>query len=690
METKYVVTAHVHAGKKLWRIPVPINFLAAGLHNHLVFYWTGADDCQRSADSLQKTKFKFSFSVEPRDCNLQVTKFGGRFIQESDIMLLKYVNRSTTNLMEVVFKDTLAPPSDLLRYMGAYEAVTFLRSCHSSINHDLCRSIAFIYGYRKKQHTLVHMHEIVERLIKMNQEVLSECKEVWSHTDLFPLVYDYYGIIHETSRLYNEFLRLLKDAANSWLSVKLALEQIMARSRTENDYSYKEMLEQLDDLEAAKGIRFCDHFFKPFASISKRIVAFSRNLNDKIQDIKNCKLMITLAKASSITITCLLSILSTYICTDKQSQLMEGASSYPMWLDLIGKFYGEIYGQVFVISDYGRELHIWDFLGTAVVVEELKMKMAQFASFTCQSNTQMMIVINKLENMMDNISVIIEDMRRHAHLYSLDIRSAGNTLNQFIVDSKLHLSVTGVQFMPPHEEQQNKKFIVHTNLPFMLPNEDQKKENSVSEALTIMYRATSSIIHTGLHKYIHACEEADSLFSGYFYIRYNIQGIIRIIRDPGPTGGTKSLNDIREAITCLHAINRTAFKALGECKEGWSHVPQLFHLVDDYHNICLQTSKLYNDFVRLLKDKLDSQLSVGSRLEKLVESWRQAVDHQDYEEVIQLSGHIMKEEEIQLSGDFMKSLACICEQTVAFIRQFEGEILELKSVKPSSGWKRQL
>ncbi|MFS7916838.1 putative leucine-rich repeat domain superfamily [Helianthus anomalus] len=66
METKYVVTAHVHAGEKHWSIPVPINFLAAGLHNHLVFFWTGADDCQRSADSVQQNNFKFSFSVEPR------------------------------------------------------------------------------------------------------------------------------------------------------------------------------------------------------------------------------------------------------------------------------------------------------------------------------------------------------------------------------------------------------------------------------------------------------------------------------------------------------------------------------------------------------------------------------------------------------------------------------------------------
>ncbi|XP_076899461.1 uncharacterized protein LOC143553325 [Bidens hawaiensis] len=66
METKYMVTAHFHVGEKHWQIPVPINFLAAGLENQLVFYWTRADDLQRTLDLGQKSSFKFSFSVEPQ------------------------------------------------------------------------------------------------------------------------------------------------------------------------------------------------------------------------------------------------------------------------------------------------------------------------------------------------------------------------------------------------------------------------------------------------------------------------------------------------------------------------------------------------------------------------------------------------------------------------------------------------
>ncbi|KAI7755149.1 hypothetical protein M8C21_026019 [Ambrosia artemisiifolia] len=67
LETKYVVTAHIHVGEKYWSIPVPINyFLAAGLENQLVFYWTRAGDLQRTVDSSERNTFKFSFSMEPQ------------------------------------------------------------------------------------------------------------------------------------------------------------------------------------------------------------------------------------------------------------------------------------------------------------------------------------------------------------------------------------------------------------------------------------------------------------------------------------------------------------------------------------------------------------------------------------------------------------------------------------------------
>ncbi|KAL8192666.1 hypothetical protein R6Q57_027851 [Mikania cordata] len=454
METKCMVTAHVHVGEKYWRIPVTINFLAAGLENQLVFYWTGADGLQRLVESSQKNTFKFSFSMDPQDCKVHVTKFGVRFIHEEDIMQLKKLKDSTKRLVDFAVEGSLSPLSELLRHIGALEDVTFLRSCHSSINHDLTRSITFICGYGKQQYTLIDMHKIFKRLIEINQEALSECIEEWSSAELFPLFYDYYRIIQITLDLYNDFLRLLKDASDSWLSVKVALEQIVTKSRTYNDYSYIEMLEQLNDIEGTEGIMFCDNFVTSIAFISMQTVTFARQLNEEIQDIEKCKSMIRMAKVSSITITCIFSILATYMCTDEQLQEMKGASSYSMWLDLVRSVVKRSNERSHFMRSYRKELRIWNFVGSAVVVQELKVKMARFASFTCQSEEEMMIVINKLEKMLDNISVTIEEMRRHAHLYSLHIRKAGITLNQFIVDSNLQLSITGVRFMQPNEEQQ--------------------------------------------------------------------------------------------------------------------------------------------------------------------------------------------------------------------------------------------
>ncbi|KAJ0762291.1 hypothetical protein HanOQP8_Chr04g0159711 [Helianthus annuus] len=578
-------------------------------------------------------------------------------------MQLKYLNSSTTELVQSVFKDILSSHSDLLRQTGAFEAVTFLRFCDLSINHDLTKSITYICDHGKQQYTLVDMHKIVKSLIEINQEFLSECKEEWSHTELLPLVYDYYQIIGGTSVLYIEFLRLLKDASDSWLSVKLALEQIVAKSRTYNYYSYTEMLEQLNDLEAADGIKFCDNFIRSFAFICKQTVSFSRDFSEHIQDIEKFKSMITLEKVSSITVVVIFSILTTYMCTDKQLQEMKGASSYSMWLDLIHGWSDKWFPTT---GSYGRELRIWDFIDSAVVVRDLKTKMAPFACFTRDSEEEMMIAINKLEKMTDKILVTIEDMNRHAHQYSLDIREAGITLNKLIADGNLQLGVTGVRLMAP--------------------NEEQNYENSGSQAMTTTYRATLSLIPTDLQWYVRACEEDEeadgsSLLSCHSIIHDNSNSIGKIICDHPRTKGVKSLDDIHKAITRLHTINQEAFTVLNECKEEWRQHPQLIHLVYDYHKICLQASQLYKGFVRWLHGQCDSLLSVIFTLEEFVVNARQ--DDNDYriygEEMMTM--HHNDDGRFMLAGDFIKSLVDICKQTVAFARQFDEEIQELKSVK---------
>ncbi|XP_076888620.1 uncharacterized protein LOC143539089 [Bidens hawaiensis] len=652
METKYMVTAHVHAGEKHWRIPVPINFLAAGLENQLVFYWTRADDLQRTLDLGQKSSFKFSFSVEPQDCKLQVPKFGVRFIHKEDIMQLKKLEDSTTDVVNHLFGATFTP------IMHSSEDLICLRCCQSSINHNLTRSITtFICDYGKRKYALVDMHKVVESLIEINQEVLSECKEEWSHTELFPLFYDYYRIIHGTSELYDDFLRLLKHASNSWLSVKLALEQILAKSRTDTDYSYREMLEQLNDLEASEGIKFSDNFITTFAYLCKQTLAFSRHFNEKLEDIEKFKSANTLAKVSSITIAGIFCILTTYMCSDKLSQETEGAGSYSMWLHLIHGLLNKQGEWFHNTGSYGRELQIWEFLDCAIVVQELKMEMARFASFSHQNEKEMIIVINKLEKMMDNISVTIEDMCRHAHLYSLDVKEVGITLNQFIVNSNLQFSVSGVRFM--------------------LPGEEQQCESPMSKAMSVMYRATLSLIQSGLQWYICACEEKEadgsSLLSCHSSIHDNTSNILRIRTHHYPIEDhVLYLKDVQKVITCLHAINQEGFTVLSVFKEEWKHHPQVYHLVNDYHKVCLQTSQLYNDFVRLMKGQCVIGLGAILRLKEVVVNCRQ-----DEKMILGFDD----DGSFTLSGDFMKSLADICKQTVAFTGQFNEEILELKSVK---------
>ncbi|KAK9056058.1 hypothetical protein SSX86_027145 [Deinandra increscens subsp. villosa] len=655
-ETKYVVTIHIHAGEKHWRIPVPVNFLAAGCENQLVFYWTRGGDLQRTVDSSQKNNFKFSFSMEPQGSKLEVTKFGVRFIQERDIIQLEDLDDSMTKRLKVVFCNTLSRSSELLRCMDACETVTFLRSLHSSVNQDLSRSLAFILSYEKKQYTLDDFHVIVKRLIEINQEVLSECKQVWSHTKLFPLIYDYCRIIHGSSELYIEFLRLLKDASDSCLSVKLALEQIVAKSRTDDNYSYREMLEHLNDLEAAPGVRYCDNLITSFAFICMQTVAFSRHLNEEIRDIENCKSMITLGKVSSITIACILSLLATYTCTDGLLQEMKRASSYSEWLLVIQN--------VLIMNrwacptkSYGRELRIWDFLGIAVVIQELKMKMAHFASFTCQNEEEIMIVINKLEKMLGNISMTIEDMCRHAHLYSLDIREAGISLNQFIVDSNLQLSLTGIRIIPHIEEQQY--------------------ENPKSEAMAVLYRATLSLTLADLRSYIRVCEEEDDDSSLLSYQSINNRSIRKIICDPR-VNKVITLYDIHKVIIYLHALNQEGFMVLSEYKEEWRQHPQLTDLVYDYHKICLQTSELYIDFVRWLKGECDNRLSVILKMKEYVVKPRQGDDCLNNEEMVL---HYHNDGIFAFSGEFMKSLAYMCKQTVDFTSHFNEETQELKSAK---------
>ncbi|MFS7938528.1 hypothetical protein Hanom_Chr05g00440751 [Helianthus anomalus] len=239
MEAKYIVTAHIHLGGKHWKIPVPIHLLVADSETQLVFYWTVADDLQRIVGSSQKSNFGVSFSVEPEDGNLQVTKFGVRFINKEYISHLK---RHEDFMIQV--------QHHINRKIYEKRLVTWKEDTH--MDHHIHKLVDFIFDHGRQQGSLDAIYQITKGLLEINQGSLG--------------MSDYHVIHLGASVLYNDFVQSVKVTNDGWLSVKLALEQILVKSRAGN-YSYKEMLEQLDDLEAAKIVGFSDKYIKMLESM---------------------------------------------------------------------------------------------------------------------------------------------------------------------------------------------------------------------------------------------------------------------------------------------------------------------------------------------------------------------------------------------------------------------------------------
>ncbi|KAJ9539479.1 LOW QUALITY PROTEIN: hypothetical protein OSB04_032212 [Centaurea solstitialis] len=455
MEAKYVVTAHIHVWethnlKEKWEVSIPIYFSVAGLENQLVFYWTKTDDLQRIIESTKKN-VNVSFSFAPEDGNLQVTKFGIRLIRDEDILQLKQYEYSTTLDLNNLFRAAFYGPIYLKHCLHACEADTDL---HSSVNSMK----TFILEYGEQKHSLEGIHNIIKSLLEINQEVTSECREEWRNAQLLPFFNDYYRISHGTSGLYNDFVRFLKDTSDSWLSVKLALEQVLIKSRGD-DYTCKEMLQQLDDLEAAKSIRFSDNFLTTFARICKHVLTFTRYLDGVIETEKMFKSMKALAKVSCIIIAGIVSILVTYKGggrSDSSESLFstKDIRSNSMWLHMMEKLSvmspdGRLPLKIHISNSqrsFDRELQIWDFDDNAILLQELKKKMTGSGVYK-EKEVEMMIVIDKLGKKIDNISKTIEDMISDAHKYSHDITEVGKTFNQFIADDS-ELWVTKFCFIP--------------------------------------------------------------------------------------------------------------------------------------------------------------------------------------------------------------------------------------------------
>nr|GEW95498.1 TMV resistance protein N-like [Tanacetum cinerariifolium] len=434
METKYVVTAHFHDGKTLCKIPVPVN-LVPGFENQLVFYWTAANDLQRIVNENQKNTFHVSLSIEPRDGNLQVTNFGVHFIRDEEILQLKNFEDATNKVVMSQFQATISRATYLARGTMA-DSILFEHTIHPE------RIMRFILNYDKKYDSLQKIHQIINCLLKLNQEVFKQWKKEWSNAQLlFHLVYDYYRISRGASELYTDFTRLLKDISCTWRSVKLALNQILVKSTADN-YSNKEMLQQLNDLEAAESVTLSDKFVTSLAYICKQTVSFSRCIKDETRHNRSSRSIMLMAELSRVMIEGILCFVARYngACSSRWK--------YSRWVRMIKSFWnrdGFFYSWSALVLEnhYGRELQIQDFHTSAKLLLKLKMKMKKGNASRCvteENKEEIKKVINKLENNINDLTQTIKDMSNQAFENYAVILDAGNILNQHMEDNKLQVT----------------------------------------------------------------------------------------------------------------------------------------------------------------------------------------------------------------------------------------------------------
>ncbi|PWA69045.1 NB-ARC domains-containing protein [Artemisia annua] len=664
MEARYMVTVHIHVGEKHWKIPVPINFLEAGLENQLVLYWMIADDLQRIVDTNQRNSFSFSFSMEPEDGKIQVTKFGVRFIHDEDINQLKELEGSTKRAVHILFRATLLLPTDLQCYIRACEADTDLNS-FDSIIHDLTiTTMKFILDYREKQHQLDGICRIIKCLIEINQKVLSECIDFpFTYTQIYPLVYGYYQISRGISELYTEFIRLLKDISNSWFSVKLAMEQIVAKHR-QGTYPYKEMV---NDLEAVRSIRFSDDFITSFAYICKQIVSFSSHLNKEIQGNKDLKLLEVMAKVSSVTIAGVFSIVATYMGDKQLLKKMKDITLYSMWMQVVQTFSSdESYRWFNVRKHFAKpscdmELCISDFIDSANLLRKFKIKMTKFNSFTNENEPEVMTVIEDLQKNIDNFTVTIEDMCNHAHKYTLDIREAGIRLYPFIAHPTLRVSRCGVSSIRDEDIQLQKKY-----------------EDPLSEVIYILYKVTLSL-PTDLPWYISSCEAETDIHSCHSIIHDHTSSVIKTFLEFGKY--QDSLYSIRKIFRCLHQNNLEVLSKIGEFLKEQEH-KQLQHLHVECEMVTHGIFYVVIDFVKFLKDILDEWLRVKVALQKiLAESGSGDCTYEEMVEQLKILGQAQS----LLSLDkFCKSFLYFCDKAGCYYRHSLKTVIHGGNIKEIS------
>ncbi|KAI7725825.1 hypothetical protein M8C21_016617, partial [Ambrosia artemisiifolia] len=417
MKSKYIVTAHVHLGGKRWKIPIPIHFLVAESETQLVFYWTVTDDLQRIVGSSQKSNFGVSFSVEPEDNYLQVTKFGIRFIHKEYILHLKRREDSMIRVGDGMKQFSYLRPGIYERDLEACKGCTYM-------DHNIRKIVDFIFDNGSQQCSLDGIYQITKGILEMKQEYPTICKYLPTTQD----VCLYYEIILGTSALYNDFIELVKDINDGWLSVKLSLERIVVKTRADN-YSYQEILQQLDDLEAAKSVGFSDKFIKTVESIFIRTfdIAYNLRLDARVQFMFSPSRLSVKPKEKVlakllIIITAVLCTVAAYMGDSELLEAMKQTNLSSLFLHLIRAFTDKkrMEGGHFILKTQycNCELKISDFCDNGNLLQELMNKMGRSTCFTKENEDEMTSVIDRLQNNIQKVSNIIQEMSSHADQYS--------------------------------------------------------------------------------------------------------------------------------------------------------------------------------------------------------------------------------------------------------------------------------
>ncbi|KAJ0923162.1 putative FKBP12-rapamycin binding domain superfamily [Helianthus annuus] len=306
--------------------------------------------------------------------------------------------------------------------------------------HHIHKLVDFISDYGRRQGSLDAIYQITKGLLEINQGSLDAFYQITKGTLNSRKVIRccamgtcVYHVIHlGASVLYNDFVQSVKVTNDGWLSVKLALEQILVKSRADN-YSYKEMLQQLDDLEAAKSVGFSDKFIKMLESMFT-LTFDGMHIHNMLFSVHHYSHFMA-EKNMLVMVTGILCTMAAYMGNFELLETMKSTNLKSLFLHLFRAFNDKIRktddGWFIMKSSSNYELQILDFYDNGILLQELMNKMGRSSCFTKENEEEMVSVIDRLHKNIHKVSCTIQDMSRHSHQYSHDLRKAKKHIKSF-------------------------------------------------------------------------------------------------------------------------------------------------------------------------------------------------------------------------------------------------------------------